>query len=65
MTMRSVLNSAGQVCHSPFDVSKHLRVSEELPEVDVEHVAAGLQHDVVVVTVADSEDIGSHAAAGT
>lgn len=39
-------------------------MSQELPEVDVEHVAAGLQHDVVVVAVADSQDVGRHAAAG-
>lgn len=50
---------------SPFDVSEHLCVSQELPEVDVEHVTAGLQHDVVVVAVADSQDVGRHAAAGT
>lgn len=50
---------------SPFDVSEHLRVSEELPEVDVEHVAARLQHDVVVVPVTDSQDVGRHTTAGT
>lgn len=58
----------GQVCHvclSPFDVSEHLCVSKELPEVDVKHVAAGLQHDVVVVAVTDSQDVGRHTAAGT
>ena len=49
----------------PFDVSKHLCVSQELPEVDVEHVTAGLQHDVVVVAVTNSQDVGRHAAAGT
>ena len=40
-------------------------MSQELPEVDVEHVAAGLQHDVVIVAVADSQDVGGHTAAGT
>lgn len=50
---------------SPLDVSKHLRVSQELSKVDVEHVTAGLQHDVVIVAVADSQDVGGHAAAGT
>lgn len=49
---------------SPFDVPEHLSVSQELPEVDVEHVTAGLQHDVVVVAIADSQDVGCHAAAG-
>lgn len=54
-----------QSVSSPLDVSKHLRVSQELPEVDVEHVAAGLQHDVVVVAIANSQDVGRHAAAST
>ena len=48
---------------SPFDAAKHLGVAQELPEVDVEHVAAGLQHDVVIVPVADAQDVGGHAAA--
>ena len=48
---------------SPLDVPEHLRVAQELPEVDVEHVAAGLQHDVVVVAVTDPQDVGRHAAA--
>lgn len=39
-------------------------MSQELPEVDVEHVAARLQHDVVVVAVTDSQDVGRHTAAG-
>lgn len=39
-------------------------MSQELPEVDVEHVPTRLQHDVVVVAVADSQDIGGHAATG-
>lgn len=38
-------------------------MAQELAEVDVEHVAAGLQHDVVVVAVADAQDVGGHAAA--
>lgn len=38
----------------PFDVAKHLCVPQELAEVNVEHVSAGLQHDVVIVAVADS-----------
>lgn len=49
----------------PLDVSKHLGVSQELPEVDVKHVTTGLQHDVVVVAVTDSQDVGGHTAAST
>ena len=32
-------------------------VAEELAEVDVEEVAAVLDHDVVVVPVADAQDV--------
>lgn len=49
---------------SPFDVPKHLCVPQKLPKVDVEHVAAALQHDVVIVAVTDSQDVGGDAAAG-
>lgn len=49
----------------PLEAAKHLGVAQELAEVDVEHVAGGAQHDVVVVTVADPQHVGGHAAAGT
>ena len=49
----------------PFDVSKHLSISEELGEVDVEDVAGMFDHDVVVMTITDAEDIRSHAVAST
>lgn len=35
-----------------LEVAEHLRVAEELAKVDVEQVARGLDHDVVVVPVA-------------
>lgn len=49
----------------PFEAAEHLGVAQELAEVDVEHVAGGAQHDVVVVAVADTQHIGGHAAART
>lgn len=49
---------------SPFEAAKHLSVTQELAEVDVEHVAGGAQHDVVVVPVADPQDVRGHAASG-
>lgn len=48
---------------SPLDVAEHLRVAQEPAEVDVEHVPRGLEHDVVVVPVADPQHVGGHAAA--
>lgn len=40
-------------------------MTEELAEVDMEHVARGAQHDVVIVPVADAQHVGGHAAAST
>ena len=45
----------------PLDVSEHLRVSEELSEVDVEDVSGVFDHDVVVVSVTDSQHVRRHA----
>jgi len=50
---------------SPLDVAEHLRVAQEPAEVDVKHVAGGLEHDVVIVPVADPQHVGGHAAAST
>lgn len=47
----------------PFKASKLLRVAHDLAKVDVKHVPAVLQHDVVVVTVTDAQDEGGHAPA--
>lgn len=52
-------------CFSPLDVAKHLRMAQEPAEVDVKHVAGGLEHDVVIMPVADPQHIGGHAAAST
>lgn len=45
----------------PLKVPKLLSVAHNLAKVDVEHVAAVLDHDVVVVAVADPQDEGGHA----
>lgn len=44
----------------PFEASKLLRVAHDLAKVDVKHVPAVLQHDVVIVTVTDAQDEGGH-----
>ena len=48
----------------PFKGSKLLGIPHNLAEVNVEHVSAGFQHDVVVVTVTDPQDERGHAPAG-
>lgn len=40
-------------------------MAQEFAEVNVEHVAAALKHDVVIVAVADAQDVGCHTAACT
>lgn len=40
-------------------------MTQELPEVYVEHVACRAQHDVVVVTIADAEYVSGHTASCT
>lgn len=49
----------------PFEAPKLLRVAHDLAKVDVKHVPAVLQHDVVVVTVTDAQDEGGHTPACT
>ena len=49
----------------PAKSSKCLSISEKLAKVNVEKVACCFHHDVVVVTISDSHDIGDHAVAGT
>ena len=48
----------------PAESSKLLSIPQEFAKVDVEKVARGLDHDVVVVPVPDSHDVGDHAVAG-
>lgn len=49
----------------PFEASKLLRVAHDFAKVDVKHVSAVLQHDVVIVTVTDAQDEGGHTPAST
>ena len=50
---------------SLLDVSKHLRIAEEFAKVDVEEMSGRLDHDVVVVTVPNTEDVRDNAVTGT
>lgn len=38
-------------------------MAQEAAKIDVEHVASRLQHDVVIVSVTDAQDVGGHTAA--
>ena len=50
--------------HAPFDVAEHLGVAEELSKVDMKHMTRLTDHYVVVVTVADAEDVSGNAVTG-
>mmetsp|Transcript_33536 Transcript_33536/g.75901 ORF Transcript_33536/g.75901 Transcript_33536/m.75901 type:complete len:259 (-) Transcript_33536:597-1373(-) len=47
-----------------LDAKLGLEVSEKVTEIDVEEVAGLRKHDVVVVAIADSHDVGGDAVAG-
>jgi len=49
----------------PFDVAKHLSITKELGKVYVEDVTGVFDHDVVIVTITDAEDVRSNAVAST
>lgn len=40
-------------------------MAQEFAEVNVEHVATALKHDVVVMAITDAQDVGGHTAACT
>ena len=49
----------------PFDVSKHLSIAQKSEEVYMEHVTCLGHHNVVIVSVADTKDIGCYTIART
>ena len=51
--------------YKPFNISKHLRIPKKLVEVNVEHVTWLFQHDVVVMTITDTKNIGSYTVTST
>ena len=53
------------ISFSLLDVSKHLRIAEEFAKVDVEEMSRRLDHDVVVVTVTNTENVRDNAVTGT
>lgn len=55
----------GGISLLPFEAPELLSVAHDFAKVDVEHVSAVLQHDVVIVPVTDAQDEGGHAPACT
>ncbi len=46
------------------EVTESLGVAEKLGEVNMEEMAGLLDHDVIVVAVANAQDVGGNAVAG-
>lgn len=51
--------------HSPLDIAKHLGMAQKSAKVNVKHVASGLEHDVVIVPITDSQHVSGYTAACT
>ena len=49
----------------PFNIPKHLSITEELAEINVEHMARVFDHDVVVMAISNTENICGHTVAST
>lgn len=49
---------------SPFEVAKHLCITQEFAEVNMKQMTRGLQHNIVIVTITDTEYICCNAVAG-
>lgn len=49
----------------PFDIAKHLSIAQDFAEVNMEHVARPLDHDIVIMSVTDAQYICGHTVAST
>lgn len=43
--------------HSPFEVTKHLSITQKFSKVDVEQMTRCLKHDIVIVAITDPQDV--------
>lgn len=50
---------------SPFDVAKHLGMTQKPSKVNVEHVSSCFEHDIVIVPVTNSQNISGYTAPST
>ena len=49
----------------PFEITKHLCVTEEFTKINMEEMAGGFDHNIIVMSIANTEDISRHAITGT
>ena len=43
--------------HLPLEIANHLCISEEFSEVDMKHMSGVLDHDVVIVSITDTQHV--------
>jgi hypothetical protein len=48
----------------PFKVTKHLSIAEEFGEIDMENMASSFHHDVIIVSVTNTEYVSRYAIPG-
>ena len=41
----------------PFEVSEHLRVSQEFSKIDMKQMTRCFEHDVIIVSVTDTQNV--------
>lgn len=44
-----------------FEIAKHLSVTEEFTEIDMEQMTGRLDHDVIVMAITNTENVRCHA----
>ena len=57
----TIIQTMHKIIFVPLNTPKHLCISQDLAEVNVEHVARFLHHDVVIVAITYAEHICSNA----
>ena len=51
--------------NKPFKTAKHLSITEEFREVDVEYMSSSLHHDVIIVSVSYAQYVCSYTVSST
>lgn len=60
----SHVRSQNEWCTVPFEITKHLCITEEFPEINMEKVARGFDHNIIIMSITNAENVGGHAIAG-
>lgn len=61
----SHVGSQNEWCPIPFKITKHLCVTKKFAKINMEEMAGGFDHNIIVMSIANTKDISRHAIAGT